>query len=336
MSEVGNRKTVEEAEVVADAIQADVGDASGSTLTSLYAILGNPSASVAVSLLDDIDGRTNNKNLNALLGVNDAAGKSINGNIGDFQAHTNDQTLLDKLGLPDEASGSLYERLGAFTSTESLKDIVADLVPHRLYYPFNHPQAAVDVDYWTAAGDAGGFIVITAADEPPSRKLYADTAQNNDYYIHGDAKYNMLWNFQAADYTKIVFECKLKFVSTAEVQALWGLFEAGGFPVDTQQPLVDCAHFILDDGVDTNFVCRTYDAAEQETNSDIALDTSAHVYLMEWTTASVIFKIDGVTKATHSTQVPDSPMGLVFSIRTEEAAGAEKSMSIEYVKVHVE
>ena len=90
------------------ALLADVGDASSSTLGSLYGILGNPSASVSTTVLDGIDARANNATLNALLGVTDAAGRSINGNIGDFQAQTQLQTLLAALGIPDVAAKPLY------------------------------------------------------------------------------------------------------------------------------------------------------------------------------------------------------------------------------------
>ncbi len=89
-------------------ILGDIGDASASTLLSLYGILGNPSASLSTTILDGIDARANNPTLNALLGVTDAAGRSINGNIGDFQARTNLQTLLASLGIPDTAAKPLY------------------------------------------------------------------------------------------------------------------------------------------------------------------------------------------------------------------------------------
>jgi hypothetical protein len=89
-------------------ILGDIGDASTSTLLSLYGIIGNPSASLSTTILDGIDARTNNATLNALLGVTDAAGRSINGNIGDFQAQTNLQTLLASLGIPDVAAKPLY------------------------------------------------------------------------------------------------------------------------------------------------------------------------------------------------------------------------------------
>jgi len=87
---------------------ADIGDASVSTLSSLYGILGNPSASLDTTILNGIDNRANNPTLNALLGVTDAAGRSINGNIGDFQAQTNLQTLLAALGIPDTLNKPLY------------------------------------------------------------------------------------------------------------------------------------------------------------------------------------------------------------------------------------
>jgi hypothetical protein len=121
------------ADVDVSALQADVGDASASTLGSIYGILGNPSASLSTTILNGIDGRTNNPTLNALLGVSDAAGKSINGNIGDFQARTNLQTLLASLGIPDVAGKDLYtclitDRLDNATyGLSALETLVDDL-----------------------------------------------------------------------------------------------------------------------------------------------------------------------------------------------------------------
>ena len=113
---------------------ADIGDASASTLLSLYGILGNPSASMATTILDGIDARANNANLNALLGVADAAGRSINGNVGDFQAQTNLQTLLAALGIPDTAAKPLYtclvtDRLDHATYGLSALDTELALIP---------------------------------------------------------------------------------------------------------------------------------------------------------------------------------------------------------------
>jgi hypothetical protein len=128
------------ADVDVSALQADVGDASASTLGSIYGILGNPSASLATTILDGIDGRTNNPTLNALLGVSDAAGKSVNGNIGDFQARTNLQTLLASLGIPDVAGKDLYtclitDRLDNGTyGLSALETLVDDLETRSVTY----------------------------------------------------------------------------------------------------------------------------------------------------------------------------------------------------------
>lgn len=268
-------------------------------------------------------------------------------NLGDFQSRTNLRTVLAMLGLPDDANGALLARLGALTSTEnlvallgtvtstkSLTDIIELILPeYCMYYPFNHPTAAVDADFWTAGGDSGGFTPLTGDDEPTGRKLFADTSTDNDYYIHGDGKYAKAWNFQTADYSTITFETKLTLASTVDVQMLFGLINLGGLPTDYAEPLVDSALFIVDDGVSANYIARTYDAAEEETASDIPLDTDAHVFKLVWTSADVKFYIDNVLKATHETQIPDSPMAAVFLLRT--GADAEKYVNIEYSKVYV-
>jgi len=204
-------------------------------------------------------------------------------------------------------------------------------------YYFNHPQVAVDTDFFTEGGDGGGgFTVETVDDEPPSRKLYTPNVLNNDYYIHLLGKYAKLWNFQADAYRRIAFKTRLKMNTTVDTQALWGLFEAGAFPTTYAEPVVDCAHFFLDDGVDAaNFLCRTYDAAAEEETAGSAFDTTDyHDFEFVWAETSVVFLIDDVVVATHATTIPDSPLGIVFLIRTQ--AGAVKSMDIEYVRVSVE
>lgn len=89
-------------------VKAAIGDASGHALTSLVAKWGDASASLASTILDGIDGRTNTKTLHGLLGVPDDSGKAIYTNIGDFQAQTHLQTLLAALGVPDTSGKPLY------------------------------------------------------------------------------------------------------------------------------------------------------------------------------------------------------------------------------------
>jgi len=220
---------------------------------------------------------------------------------------------------------------------QDLADIYNHPARQLIDYPFNSPAAAVDTDFWTAGGDAGGFTVETGDGNDASRKLYADTAQNNDYYIHGDGKYALLWNPENQTlYSKVIFTAWLWMNTTADTQFLIGLFEAGSFPTGYAEPLVDCAHFFVDDGVRANYSCRSYDGAEEETDSGVALDTGVaniHRFDIEWDNAQVVFKIDSVVVATHTTRIPDSPMGMVALIRTQDVAGAEKSANIIRMKV---
>jgi hypothetical protein len=173
---------------------ADIGDASASTLLSLYGILGNPSASLATTILDGIDARANNANLNALLGVADTAGKSINGNIGDFQAQTNLQTLLAALGIPDTAAKPLYtclvtDRLDHATyglsaldtdlgtiisnQTVGIKKGVERTIVYKMVdaTDFATPEPGIDVTE-TISKDGGAFAACTNADSEIANGWY--------------------------------------------------------------------------------------------------------------------------------------------------------------------
>lgn len=66
-------------------------------------------------------------------------------------------------------------------------------------------------------------------------------------------------------------------------------------------------------------------------NGTIHVSASFHTVDTEDAAAS-----DDVVVATHATRIPDSPLGIVYLVRTEEGAGAERSLDIEYVTVSVE
>lgn len=228
-----------------------------------------------------------------------------------------------------------------YPTAQSDTDVIIEelrkaLDPNWFTYYFNHPAAAVDTDFWTEGGDVGGgFTVDTVDNEPPSRKLYTSGVINEKYYIHADAKYAKLWNFQASAYRRIHFETNLKANEHgSHILALFGLFEAGSFPADYSEPTIDCSHFFIDVDTDANFACRTYDGGEEETSSGVAVDSEYHKYNFVWAETSVVFMIDDDVVATHSTRIPDSPLGIVFLVKSTEAA--QKSLDIEYVEVSVE
>ncbi len=189
------------ADVEVAALQADVGDASSSTLGSLYGILGNPSASVDTTLLNGIDNRVNNPTLNALLGVTDAAGRSINGNIGDFQARANLTTLLASLGIPDVAGKDLYtllvtDRIGSPSATiattlldgidgrtnnptlngilaipDNANDTVYRFLLDTIFHD-NFDDESLSTTLWGAAVTTGTVTVTESSSAPDTLRIY--------------------------------------------------------------------------------------------------------------------------------------------------------------------
>lgn len=215
-------------------------------------------------------------------------------------------------------------------------ELLEKLSPYNLFYPFNHPQAAVDADFWIEGGDAGEFSVnLTYA----ARALIADTAQNNDYYIHGNGKYNKCWDPSSTDekrYSRVNWESKVSMTPDADTLIELGLFYLGALPTDYAEAAQPCAQFFFDhDTVATNWVCRTWHAAEEQTDSGVAA-TGLQTLSMEWTGASVLFYIDHVLVATHTTRVPINTMASAALIRTEDAGGAAKTLLIKYIDVFVD
>jgi len=92
----------------ADELLADVGNASASTLGSLYGILGNPSASIDTTILNGIDNRTNNPTLHGLLGIPDNANDTLYRFILDTVFHDNfdDESLSTTLWNSATVTGS--------------------------------------------------------------------------------------------------------------------------------------------------------------------------------------------------------------------------------------
>lgn len=220
----------------------------------------------------------------------------------------------------------------------AFKHLFGLLGPYDFYYPFNNNRVAVDADYWTSAGDNGGFDHVFGDDEHIARKLYADTGLNDDWYVHGNGDKNKIWTPNSSEYSKVTAEWYLQMNTIVNTQAFFGLVDADPLNLILQygEPNISSAIFFIDDGVRANFSCRTRDAAEEESDSGVAMAFDEwHLFVIEWEVASVVFKIDGTIVATHTTQVPAVPCMTMKIIRTEIAL-EEKGLEIEYVKVTVE
>lgn len=224
------------------------------------------------------------------------------------------------------------------TQYSAFKYLIDLLGPYSFYYAFNEHRAAIDADYWTSAGDNGGFAPVFGQDEKASWKLYADTNANDDWYIIAAGNKARIWTPQNSEYSTVTMKLYLQMNTIVNTQALFGFVDAdpAQFFTDYAEPACDSAIFFVDDGIRANFSCRTRDAAEEETDSGVAMAIDTHhLFVIDWTTTSTIFKIDGTTVATHETQVPAVPMIPMLLVRTQIIA-EEKGLEIEYVKVEVE
>lgn len=103
----------------------EVGEATTSTLGSLYGILGNPSASIATTILDGIDARTNNPTLNGILAIPDNANDTAYRFLLDTIFHDNfdDESLSTTLWGTAVVTGTV-----TVTESSSVPDTL------RIYY----------------------------------------------------------------------------------------------------------------------------------------------------------------------------------------------------------
>jgi hypothetical protein len=116
-------------------------------------------------------------------------------------------------------------------------------------------------------------------------------------------------------YTKAVFD--LYACLTAATSVEWNM---GFFASDTPtiEPTADCAHIFFDDSLGNNFICRTYEGAEEQTDSGIVADANYHEFKIVWTLTDVKFYIDTVLVATHTVKVPTgTPLRPLFGQRAE-------------------
>ena len=78
-----------------------------------------------------------------------------------------------------------------------------------------------------------------------------------------------------------------------------------GFTSNTErEPTTPCAHFLYDSSVGANWQSRTYTTGEQQADTGVAGDTSAHIFRIESVSVQARFYIDGSLVCVHSTQVP--------------------------------
>lgn len=214
----------------------------------------------------------------------------------------------------------------AITTDLSIGLALKRLFPLNFYDEFN--RSAEDTDIWTHGGDGGAFNPDTTSDLASTWYLITGNVIDNDEYIHGDGIYNKRFTPFEVGYTTVTWETRIRFVSIADISAFWGIFTAP--PTDYEEDNTPLAQFLADPGISATFRARTWGAAEEETDTLVALDTDFHTFKIVWTATSVLFYIDNALVATHVTQVPGRPLTSALLIRTE--AVASKYMYLDYVR----
>lgn len=205
-------------------------------------------------------------------------------------------------------------------------------VTRRLNFYEDFNAGALDTDVWVEGGDDGGSSFPKYAGEPTSIRLGTGAVINNDRYIHGHTvKGNRYYTPHEEGYTTVTAKMNVRLVQITDISIFMGLLVTE--ITDYTSPAIDCAHFKIDTSGTITFKARTYNAAPEETDTGIALDTSFHELKIVWTAADVKFYIDDVLEATHSAQVPDSPLATEFIIRTQAAVA--KYLLIDSVSVEV-
>ncbi|GAI01515.1 unnamed protein product, partial [marine sediment metagenome] len=132
-------------------------------------------------------------------------------------------------------------------------------------------------------------------------------------------------------YESVTWLSHLSLVMITDISAFWGLIMT---PItDYAEPAARCAHFLADPAITNTFRARTYQAAEEETDTLVALDIAFHDFKIIFTATSVVFYIDDVVVATHVTQIPNAQMVTEYLMRTEAAAA--KTMQIQNLSVEI-
>jgi len=130
----------------------------------------------------------------------------------------------------------------------------------------------------------------------------------------------------------LVQEFRVKMAQTAEFAMVLG----NGGAASAIPPAAPGALFHYDSSVGPNFYARSYQAAQELSDTGIAADTDWHVFRIETTASAVRFYIDGALVATHTVQIPEAGLAVALrymSLLGRTLAAAAKIFKYEYAAV---
>ena len=177
-------------------------------------------------------------------------------------------------------------------------------------------KRGVSLGYLDGTGAWGFSESVGAAGEPVYGRLLCNNVSGQwvcSYGVHNIGRLNSSPALGNTPYSKVVFEGKAMLEQLGGCAISFGLMSG-----NVLKPNSTSAIFLYDSDVGANIYARTYDSAEELTDTGIAADTSWHLFRIE-IRSDVKFYIDGSLVATHTTQVPASQGGNPYAIRIVKA-----------------
>jgi hypothetical protein len=180
----------------------------------------------------------------------------------------------------------------------------------------------------TDGGDTGYSVTHaqTASGEPLYTRVFAGTASGYKAYSYG--QHNIARNLRMPEGGvggRLVFECRARLETTSLCELYVGL--SHGNSGEATYPSAD---IFYNSGISANWQARSYQTAEQQTDTGVAADTSWHVFRIEITGSGVMFYVDGVLKATYTSQIPDA--GLVDYTKYARVTAVSKGAGAIYAR----
>jgi len=225
-------------------------------------------------------------------------------------------------------------RLGA-ASGLSIVELLRIMKAERFnfYDEFNRP--GVDTDVWDVTLDGTGTWAKGGAEVngPLYWRLKTGNVIDNDSALNvvGTTLSNRVFAPEQPPYTTVAWETRIRFSSIADISAFIGLSAVGRTGYSEGSSAI---HFLADPAITNTFRARSFDAAaEEETDTLIALDTAWHTLKIVWIVGQCLYYIDDVLVVTHVTHPGVIAMGSTMVIRTE--AAATKDLDIDYIRVEM-
>ena len=179
-------------------------------------------------------------------------------------------------------------------------------------------KRGVSLESLNGTGAWGFSIEVAAAGNPLYGRLLCNNVSGqwvNSFAGHDIARLNSSPALALGNtpLNLMIFEGQAMLEQLGGCAISFGLGVANALKSDNPSAI-----FLYDSDVGPNIYVRTYDSAEELTDTGIAADTSWHLFRIE-IRSDVKFYIDGSLVATHTTQVPASQGGNPYAIRIVKA-----------------